>query len=48
MVDEKVIPDNLNVTPQFIAAPTQVVWTQMGMSASHPRGPVQPAFSCWW
>ena len=31
MVDEKVIPENLNVTPQFIAALTQVVWTQMGM-----------------
>ncbi|KAL2109343.1 hypothetical protein VUR80DRAFT_2568 [Thermomyces stellatus] len=29
MVDEKVIPENLNATPQFIAALTQVVWTQM-------------------
>ncbi|CAI4210333.1 unnamed protein product [Parascedosporium putredinis] len=29
MVDEKVIKDNRNATPQFIAALTQVVWTQM-------------------
>lgn len=40
MVDEKVIPENLNATPQFIAALTQVVWTQMGMypsaNAYHP------------
>ncbi|SPN97251.1 related to apoptosis-inducing TAF9-like domain 1 family protein, putative [Cephalotrichum gorgonifer] len=29
MVDEKVTPENLNATPQFIAALTQVVWSQM-------------------
>jgi hypothetical protein len=32
MVDEKVIPENLNATPQFIAALTQVVWSHMGRS----------------
>lgn len=40
MVDEKVIPENLNATPQFIAALTQVVWSQMG--ASYPLTPHLP------
>ncbi|KEZ39620.1 hypothetical protein SAPIO_CDS9542 [Scedosporium apiospermum] len=29
MVDAKVMRENRNATPQFIAALTQVVWTQM-------------------
>lgn len=40
MVDEKVIPENLNATPQFIAALTQVVWSQMGEPYSYVLPPI--------
>lgn len=45
MVDEKVIKDNRNATPQFIAALTQVVWTQIGKMLAPPLfRPLSPLF----